>query len=100
MVIASLFIAIEGIWGPGLFRHWSFVTVVGALLLAIAAILSLKTVWQSWKILLAATHIPGKKKRLVFTILAFLAVQMTWYGVNYLPAANYSLHTYTQEPIL
>lgn len=61
-----------------------------------------KECWAAvtWLLTLAAMHIPGKKKRLVFTILAFLAVQMTWYGVNYLPAANYSLHTYTQEPIL
>ena len=61
-----------------------------------------KECWAAvtWLCSLAATHIPGKKKKLVFTVMAFLSVQMTWYGVNYLPAADNSLHTYTQEPIL
>lgn len=55
-----------------------------------------KECWAAvtWLLTLAATHISGNKKKLVFTILAFLAMQITWYGVNYLPAANNSLHTY------
>ena len=30
----------------------------------------------------------------VFVLLSFVAMQMTWYGVNYLPSAELSLHTY------
>ena len=30
----------------------------------------------------------------VFVLLSFAAMQMTWYGVNYLPSAELSLHTY------
>ena len=58
-----------------------------------------KECWAAvtWLLALCAEHIPSKKKSLVFTILAFLAIQITWYGVNYLPASNNSLHTYNQE---
>lgn len=31
----------------------------------------------------------------IVVLLAFVAMQMTWYGVNYLPSAADSLHTYT-----
>lgn len=34
-------------------------------------------------------------KGLTILLLAFLALQVTWYGVNYLPSAINSLHTYT-----
>lgn len=56
-----------------------------------------KECWAAvtWILTLVATHIP--KRRLLFTILAFIALQITWYGVNYLPAANKSLHTYISK---
>ena len=56
---------------------------------------------------LAAIHIGQKDKGqrikdkrlitivLLLVLLAFAAMQMTWYGVNYLPSAAESLHTYT-----
>ena len=55
-----------------------------------------KECWAAvtWILSLAATHARGKKRKLLFTLLAFLAIQMTWYGVNYLPSAGGSLHTY------
>ena len=55
-----------------------------------------KECWAAvtWLLTLAVTHTTNRKARLAFTILAFLAMQMTWYGVNYLPAAGMSLHTY------
>lgn len=58
-----------------------------------------KECWAAvtWLLTLAGTHIPRQKLRVVFTILAFLAMQMTWYGVNYLPSSGQSLHTYNQQ---
>lgn len=55
-----------------------------------------KECWAAvtWLLTLAGIHTGNNKARLAFTILAFLAMQMTWYGVNYLPAAQMSLHTY------
>lgn len=55
-----------------------------------------KECWAAvtWLLTLAAQHIPGNKNKLIFTVLAFVAIQITWYGVNYLPAASGSLHTY------
>lgn len=46
---------------------------------------------------LAGTHVPKKNLRFTFIFIAFLAMQMTWYGVNYLPSSANSLHTYNQE---
>ncbi len=39
------------------------------------------------------------KEKLAITLLtiAFIALQITWYGVNYMPAALKSLHTYTMN---
>lgn len=50
----------------------------------------------TWFVALIYLHLQNKggKKSLAIIILAFLALQMTWYGVNYLPSAKYSLHTY------
>ena len=50
----------------------------------------------TWLITLVATHLPQQARRLAAfaVILSFLAMQMTWYGVDYLPSAPYSLHTY------
>lgn len=58
-----------------------------------------KECWAAatWLLTLAGMHIPKKRAVLAFTILAFLAMQMTWYGVNYLPSSSRSLHTYNQE---
>lgn len=55
-----------------------------------------KECWAAatWFLTLAATHAEKKKTALLFTITAFLAMQMTWYGVNYLPSSGASLHTY------
>jgi len=53
----------------------------------------------TWLLTLIGTHIPSGKKniRLVIMVaLSFLAMQVTWYGVNYLPAAKYSMHTYNK----
>lgn len=57
-----------------------------------------KECWAAatWLLTLAGMHVRKKKAALVFTILAFMAIQMTWYGVNYLPSAVQSLHTYNQ----
>jgi len=61
-----------------------------------------KECWAAvtWLLTLLAIHLPkglGKnRKLLVLTILlSFLAMQVTWYGVNYLPSSKNSLHTYT-----
>ncbi|MDO5443194.1 MAG: cytochrome c biogenesis protein ResB [Bacteroidia bacterium] len=58
-----------------------------------------KECWAAatWLLTLAGTHFPKKKSVLVFTILAFISIQMTWYGVNYLPSSTGSLHTYNQS---
>lgn len=58
-----------------------------------------KECWAAatWMLTLIGLHLPSRKGRkgvLTFTILAFLAMQITWYGVNYLPSAEYSMHTY------
>lgn len=46
---------------------------------------------------LAGTHVPKKNLKFTFVIIAFIAMQMTWYGVNYLPSSAHSLHTYNLE---
>ena len=58
----------------------------------------------TWMLTLIGMHLKcpgasrpvGAKKVLlvVFVLLSFAAMQMTWYGVNYLPSAEVSLHTY------
>lgn len=61
-----------------------------------------KECWAAatWLLTLAGTHAPRKKLRLSFAVIAFIAMQMTWYGVNYLPSSMQSLHTYNQEQSL
>lgn len=61
-----------------------------------------KECWAAatWMLTLLAIHIPsplGKNRKWVVLaiLLSFLAMQITWYGVNYLPASQASLHTYT-----
>lgn len=60
-----------------------------------------KECWAAvtWLLTLAGTHSrPGRRHLLVlFTVLSFLAMQVTWYGVNYLPSSDRSLHTYNQQ---
>ena len=57
-----------------------------------------KECWAAatWLLTLMATHIPKDRRKLVFItiLLAFLSMQITWYGVNYLPSASESIHTY------
>lgn len=57
-----------------------------------------KECWAAatWLITLLGLHLPARRVlALTLTIwMAFLAMQVTWYGVNYLPSANNSLHTY------
>lgn len=56
----------------------------------------------TWLLTLAYIHFrrhrPAAHRTAVALLaVAFLALQVTWYGVNYLPAAKKSLHTYTQN---
>ena len=59
----------------------------------------------TWMLTLIGMHLktksqePKDKKTMqvllvVFVLLSFAAMQITWYGVNYLPSAEVSLHTY------
>lgn len=59
----------------------------------------------TWMLTLIGMHIKTKSNNpkvqktmlvllVVFVLLSFAAMQMTWYGVNYLPSAELSLHTY------
>lgn len=60
-----------------------------------------KECWAAvtWMITLLGSHIRTiKTKTLVAVILmAFLSMQVTWYGVNWLPSSEYSMHTYNQS---
>lgn len=56
----------------------------------------------TWLLTLAYLHFrlrsPSRRAAAVGLLAAtFLALQVTWYGVNYLPAAKKSLHTYTMN---
>jgi len=56
----------------------------------------------TWLLTLCATHIPygsrGRRKLTVIVILiAFISMQITWYGVNFLPSASDSIHTYNNQ---
>ena len=59
-----------------------------------------KECWAAatWALTLAASGAPLKCKRLALTliILAFLAMNVTWYGINYLPSSTVSMHTYNR----
>ena len=50
----------------------------------------------TWLTTLVMLHMRHKQstRAYIILILAFLALQITWYGVNYLPSAKGSLHTY------
>jgi ABC-type transport system involved in cytochrome c biogenesis permease subunit len=62
-----------------------------------------KEAWAAatWFLYLAAIHLRLLRVRATKTfcallIVAFLSLQMCWYGVNYLPSAAKSVHTYNQ----
>lgn len=50
----------------------------------------------TWLLTLLHLHLQDKRgwKAFAILVLAFLALQITWYGVNYLPSAIHSMHTY------
>lgn len=52
----------------------------------------------TWLVTLMHLHLSHRRAWTAFAILilAFLALQITWYGVNYLPSAAASLHTYNR----
>lgn len=61
-----------------------------------------KECWAAttWLFTLAGIHLPISKKNtkiVCFILAAFLAIQVTWYGVNHLPSAQYSMHTYNTK---
>ena len=57
-----------------------------------------KECWAAatWLLTLAAAHLSPARRRaaVAFIILSFLAMNVTWYGVDFLPSAALSLHTY------
>lgn len=60
-----------------------------------------KECWAAvtWLLSLMVMHLPLKKSnwgRMIVILLTFAAMQMTWYGVNYLPSAQFSVHTYNK----
>ncbi|MCQ2146423.1 MAG: cytochrome c biogenesis protein CcsA [Bacteroidales bacterium] len=54
----------------------------------------------TWLLTLLGSHIPNRGRHKVTVIAAiivsFMAIQMTWYGVNYLPSSSMSMHTYNK----
>ena len=63
-----------------------------------------KEMWAAatWFIYQVAIHLrlmrPQAVKALcVLLLIGFLSLQMCWYGVNYLPSASTSIHTYNQQ---
>lgn len=58
-----------------------------------------KEAWAAatWGLYLLAIHLPGRQSRVRYgvVVVAFLALQMCWWGINYLPSAEASEHTYT-----
>jgi len=59
-----------------------------------------KEAWAAatWALYLLLLHLPPRRRRLGYwgMILAFLLLQMCWYGVNYLPTAQQSVHPYVR----
>ena len=63
-----------------------------------------KEAWAAatWFIYLGAIHLRlmrprGMQKFCIVLIVAFLSLQMCWYGVNYLPSAEKSVHSYNRN---
>lgn len=57
-----------------------------------------KECWAAvtWIITLLGSHIERINKKMLTAVIlmAFLSMQVTWYGVNWLPSSEYSMHTY------
>ena len=65
-----------------------------------------KEAWAAatWALYLVAIHLQlyptTRLRRMVYyivVIVSFLSLQMCWWGVNYLPSASQSVHTYNQQ---
>ena len=63
-----------------------------------------KEAWAAatWFLYLAAIHLrllrqKGAQRFCILLIVAFLSLQMCWYGVNYLPSAEKSVHSYNRN---
>lgn len=61
-----------------------------------------KECWASatYLLTLCAVHLPRRNNNAIFAaslLLSFAAMQMTWYGVNLLPSARSSMHTYNSK---
>ena len=63
-----------------------------------------KEAWAAatWFLYLAAIHLrllrqKGAQRFCILLIVAFLSLQMCWYGVNYLPSAEKSIHSYNRN---
>lgn len=59
-----------------------------------------KEAWAvaTWGLYLLAIHLRGRGRGFVAVVVAaFLALQMCWYGVNYLPSAERSVHAYNSN---
>ena len=63
-----------------------------------------KEAWAAatWFLYLAAIHLrllrpKGVQRFCILLIVAFLSLQMCWYGVNYLPSAEKSIHSYNRN---
>jgi ABC-type transport system involved in cytochrome c biogenesis permease subunit len=55
----------------------------------------------TWMLYLLSMHLPrlgysSKRVRAVVMVIAFISLQMCWYGVNNLPAATESVHVYNR----
>ena len=55
----------------------------------------------TWMLYLLSMHLPrlgysSKRVRAVVMVIAFISLQMCWYGVNYLPSATESVHVYNR----
>lgn len=100
--------------GKSLFSTSSSLLIIGMLCGAVWAKQAWGDYWTwdakenwaavTWLLSIAATHskLFFREYRnnilcLIFMILSFIAIQITWYGVNHLPSANRSLHTYTRK---
>ena len=93
----------------GLFRHKEeYLHTADNLVYAGIAFLSigmlLGSLWAviTWAGYLLYVHLrlfrkTGRKTLYVLLIMSFLTLQMCWYGVNYLPAAQQSVHLYNRN---
>lgn len=92
----------------GLVRSASALLIIGMLTGAVWARQAWGDYWAwdpkenwaavTWLITLMHLHLRDRRgwRGITLLILAFLALQITWYGVNFLPSAMDSLHTYAR----